>query len=71
MLSRPPPAYTIAKDTSREARLRLGNYTAEELTPLNALKTYLETKKISPERAKVLLEYGEKLIEETREQVQG
>ena len=39
-------------------------YTAEELTPLNALQTYLETKKVSPERARVLLEYGEKLINE-------
>jgi len=58
---------TIAKDIKRETRLRLGGkWTAEEITPLDALKAYLEAKKppISPERAKVLLEYGEKLIQE-------
>ena len=54
--------FTIAKDIQRETRLRLGNYTAEEITPLDALKAYLESKKISPERTRVLLEYGEKLI---------
>ena len=53
---------TIARDIKREARLRLGNWTAEEITPLDALKTYLESKKMSPERTKILLEYGEKLI---------
>ena len=56
--------FTIAKDIKREARLRLGNWTAEEITPIEALKAYLESKKTSPERAKILLEYGEKLIQE-------
>ncbi len=55
--------FTIAKDVRREARLRLGNYTAEEITPLEALKTYLEAKKVPPAQAKLLLEYGEKLIQ--------
>jgi len=58
--------FTIAKDIRREARLRLGQFTAEEITPLEALKTYLEAKKVSPERAKLLLEYGERLIQEQR-----
>ncbi|MDD5038080.1 MAG: exonuclease SbcCD subunit D [Dehalococcoidales bacterium] len=58
--------FTIAKDIRRETRLRLGKWTAEELTPLDALKTYLETKKVAPAHAKVLLEYGEKLIQEQR-----
>jgi len=53
---------TVARETVREARLRLGQFTAEEITPLDALKKYLETKKTSPERTKVLLEYGERLI---------
>lgn len=57
---------TIAKDIKRETRLRLGKWTAEEITPLDALKAYLESKKIALERAKLLLEYGEKLIEEQR-----
>ena len=60
---------TVAKDVRREARLRLGKYTTEEITPLEALKTYLEAKKTSPIQVKLLLEYGEKLIqgEGTRE----
>ena len=55
--------FTIAKDIRREARLRLGQFTAEEITPLEALKTYLEAKKVAPAQAKLLLEYGEKLIQ--------
>lgn len=55
--------FTIAREIQREARLRLGSQaTAEEITPLEALKAYLESKKVSPERTKVLLEYGERLI---------
>ena len=55
--------FTIAREIQREARLRLGNHAAaEEITPLEALKAYLESKKVSPERTKVLLEYGERLI---------
>jgi exonuclease SbcD len=56
--------FTIARDVARETRLRLGKLTAAELTPIDALKVYLEQKKISPARAKELLEYGEKLIAE-------
>ncbi len=58
--------FTIAKDIQRETRLRLGKWTAEEIPPLDALKAYLESTKVSPERAKLLLEYGEKLIQEQR-----
>jgi len=58
--------FTIAKDIKRETRLRLGQWTAEEIAPLDALKAYLESKKVTPERTKVLLEYGEKLIQEQR-----
>ena len=54
--------FTIAREIQRETRMRLGNYTAEEITPLDALKAYLEAKKVSPERSKVLLEYGERMI---------
>jgi len=53
---------TIAREIQREARLRLGQFTAEEITPIDALKAYLESKKVSTERTKVLLEYGERLI---------
>ncbi len=55
--------FTIAKDVQRETRLRLGSLTAEEIAPLDALKAYLKEKKVTPERTKLLLEYGEKLIQ--------
>jgi len=59
--------FTIARDIKREARLRLGGVAAEEISPLDALKSYLESKKgVSPERAKLLLEYGERLIREQK-----
>jgi len=58
--------FTIAKEIRRETRLRLGQWTAEEITPPDALKAYLESKKVSPERAKILLQYGERLIQEQR-----
>jgi exonuclease SbcD len=56
--------FTIARDVQRESRLRLGNQNAEEIMPLDALKSYLETQQVSPERQKILLDYGEKLIKE-------
>jgi exonuclease SbcD len=57
---------TIAREIKRVPRLRLGKGTVEEITPFDALKVYLEAKKIAPERAKILLEYGERLIQEQR-----
>jgi exonuclease SbcD len=57
---------TITRDIRREARTRLGNWTAEEITPVEALKAYLEAKKVPKERAEILLEYGEKLIQGQR-----
>ncbi len=56
--------FAIAKEVRRETRVRLGEGTAEEITPAQALKAYLESKKVPAERARVLLEYGKKLIEE-------
>ena len=58
--------FAVAKDIKRETRLRLGQWTAEEITPLDALRTYLESKKVSPERTKILLEYGERMIQEQK-----
>ena len=55
--------FSITKDIKQEARLRLGNWSAEEITPLAALKAYLESKKVSPEHTKTILEYGERMIE--------
>jgi len=56
--------FTVAKDIELKSRLRLGKWTAEEIAPLDALKTYLELKKVSQKRTSLLLEYGEKLIQE-------
>jgi exonuclease SbcD len=59
--------FTISRNIKREARVRLGGMDAEKISPLDALKSYLEsTKGVSPERAKLLLEYGERLIQEQR-----
>ncbi len=58
---------TITRDVVRLRRTRLGNWTAEEITPAQALRAYLDSK-FSPERAKVLLEHGEKLIQERTKQ---
>jgi exonuclease SbcD len=60
-------AYFVAavnKEVDREHRSRLGSYPAEGLTPLQALKLYFESKKTPKEREKVLLEYGERLIQQ-------
>ena len=57
--------FTIARDIKRESRPRLGQFTVSEITPIDALKIYLEQKKTSPERLKELMEYGQKLIEES------
>jgi exonuclease SbcD len=54
--------FTIAREIQREARLRIGTRTAEEITPLAALKAYLELQQVPPDRQKILLEYGERLI---------
>lgn len=57
----------IAREVKREQRVRLGGYTAEAITPLQALRVYLESlKDMPPERMKTLLEYGERLLAEER-----
>jgi exonuclease SbcD len=59
--------FTLTKEVEREMRPRLEDTVAEGLTPLEALKKYLETKGgISAERTKALLEHGEKLIQQHR-----
>jgi len=60
---------TIAKEIRHEARLRLGEWTSQTLTPVEVLKKYLETKKVSDERQKVLLEYGERLVWDTEQRI--
>lgn len=54
---------SITRDIRREARIRLGTRTAEGLTPLDALKLWLESKNTPPDRTETLLDYGRKLVE--------
>ena len=54
----------IAKEVERERRTRLKSGAVEGLTPLDALKAYLEVKKTPPDWADVLLEYGRRLIQQ-------
>jgi len=65
-------AYFIAainKEVEQEHRSRLGAYSAEGITPLEALQLYLESRKTPKDRARVLLEYGERLIQEGKNSV--
>lgn len=52
----------VAKEVKQEPRIRMSELTTQGLSPIEALRKYLETKKVREERLKVLLEYGEKLI---------
>jgi len=61
---------TIAKEARQETCLRLGEWTSQKLAPFEALKRYLENKKVPDERQKVLLEYGEKLIWEAEQRIE-
>jgi len=55
----------IARNVERERRPRMAGWSAEATTPLEALKSYLSTRKTTTE-PKVLLEYGERLIQESK-----
>ncbi|UCG54182.1 MAG: exonuclease subunit SbcD [Dehalococcoidia bacterium] len=57
-------SYTITKDIKRQNRLRLGGHSAQEITPLVALKAYINDRKFSKSYSKLLLKYGEELIKE-------
>jgi DNA repair protein SbcD/Mre11 len=56
---------TIARETKEEVRVRMSNVAAGELGPLEALRAWLEIRKVSTEHAKTLLEFAEKLTSES------
>jgi exonuclease SbcD len=61
-------AYFVAainRDVEREHRTRLRGHSAEAMTPLEALKLYLESKGTPEDRVRLLLEYGERLIQQS------
>jgi len=53
---------SISKDIRRETRSRASGWLKEGLTPMDALKNYIESKNVLPARQEMLLEYAEKLI---------
>ena len=57
----------ISRDVKREARLRLGGMAVEKMSPLKALEEYLKQRKVEPHRIQVLLEHGQKLLQEEQE----
>jgi hypothetical protein len=59
-------AYFVAslqKDVERTERQRLGAVSVESLTPAELLERYLQVKEVPAERAKLLLEHCEALIQ--------
>ncbi len=63
--------FSISRNVKRHIRLRLGGIPAEEITPLEALKSYLDSIKLSDEQARTLLEYGGRLIRQIQEGDEG
>jgi exonuclease SbcD len=54
----------VVRDVERKTRLRLGTDQAvEEMTPRQMLERYLQVKQTPSERAQVLLEYADRIIE--------
>ncbi len=56
--------FTVTKNIKREVRLRLGQYTAEEITPAKALEEYLKQQDFSNHFSQKLLEHGSRLMQE-------
>jgi hypothetical protein len=55
----------VSREVEQESRSRLGAHSVEAVTPLEALELYLDSKSVPQDRARTLLEYGEKLIQES------
>lgn len=63
--------FTISRNVRRENRLRLGGTAAEEISPIQALQSYVKSVKLSDEQAKTVLEYGQRLIRNVQEGDEG
>jgi exonuclease SbcD len=53
---------SITKETDRQRRTRLANISVEELTPIQLLEKYLESKRIDPQRMEILIKRADALI---------
>lgn len=65
---------SITKNVDRESRVRLGGETGENLAPRRMLELYFDSagaSKLTGERKRLLLEYGERLIWEREAQKKG
>jgi DNA repair protein SbcD/Mre11 len=56
--------FSIGKEFRRADVTETGIWASEELTPVEALRTYLESKELPRDRMNILMEYGEKIIKE-------
>jgi exonuclease SbcD len=56
--------FSIGKEFKRMDVVETGIWASEELTPVEALRTYLESKELPRDRMNILMEYGEKIIKE-------
>ncbi len=64
------PAHYVAgieRQVRREARTRLGAEAAESLTPMQAVRHYLESRNVPEDRERLLMEYAERLLHEEME----
>ncbi len=52
----------ITKEVERRPRTRLGERGAEGLSAIEALRLYLSSRKTPADRAKIIMEYGERII---------
>ena len=52
----------ISREVQQERRTRIPPSAAEGLTPMDALRLYLESRKIEPERQEKLIRYAEELV---------
>jgi exonuclease SbcD len=61
-------AYYVAGvniEVERAYRQRLGGESPEELTPLELLARYLESKDVTPERVEILVQHAQEIVQET------
>ena len=61
----------IVREVTRARRTRLGAAKVEGISPQEALRLYLETQNMAPERARTLMEMAERLITEEAERTRG
>ncbi|MBI4338457.1 MAG: exonuclease SbcCD subunit D [Chloroflexi bacterium] len=54
----------ISREVRRERRPRLGEVSPERLAPAQALRAYLQARKVPSERAGKLLQYGDRILSE-------